>query len=350
MQTNARSGQPGPLISGAVDNLLRFGILAWVFPVVMCYIAYFGFASDFVTNAYTTAGFDRIYFDGDYRYRLLGTDLMMAIHRAILAFDLPTFAPTTLQRSVVDFSVTLYSAFFYMNTLFLCLTLNALYLVLRGLKATVATTDSVMLIALGLLALSQYAVVPYDTISYFFVVCAAACTLCLRPGWLQVLLVCGFVVLGTMTRETVVLILAFYGAVHYRELLQPLQNLATSARLACIVLAFLATHIGLRVVMGAPDVPTDRAHYFYWNFRDNFSILGGIFFVAALLLVLLRPGGHRKMSLAFIALCSPYWVSIFLWANTREIRLWVPMLLLLMLIQVWVGERPDGRGGVVESA
>lgn len=337
-----------PLVSPATDNILRFGILAWVFPVVMCYIVYFGFASDLVTHAYTTAGFDRIYYDGDYRYRILGTDLMIAIHHAILAFDLPTFAPTTLQRSVPDFSVTLYSAFFYMNTLFLCLTLNVLYYVLRRLQTAATTIDSIMLIALGLLALSQYAVVPYDTISYFFVLCAAAFTLCMSPGWLQVVLIGIVVVLGTVTRETVVVILAFCGAVWYRELLQPRRHLDTWARLGCIVLVFLVTHIGLRVLIEAPEVATDRAHYFYWNFRDNFSILGGIFFFSALMLVLLRPGAQRLMSLAFIALCSPYWVSIFLWANTREIRLWVPMLLLLMLIQVWGGETVGDPGNESE--
>jgi len=63
-----------------------------------------------------------------------------------------------------------------------------------------------------------------------------------------------------------------------------------------------------------------------------------VFFAGSIALALLHARA-RRTSLLFVVASAPYWLAIFMIGNPREIRLWVPILFPLLLIQL----RGDAR-------
>lgn len=315
----------------------RFLILAWLLPVVLSYVVYFGYSPNLSGEVFSEAGFAAKYDHGIYKYRVLGVGLLRITCQAIDAAALPTSAPKILQKADPTFTKEFYSAFFYMNTLLLCLTTSVLVVIVSCLGAGSASpvADLVIVVLLGMMVLAQYVVVPYDMLSYLFLAVAMHLVFRGPAGPFGVVLLSAVVVLATLTRETAAIILAIYAAVHFDSLVRP--SRASSGRvsprtvLGVLTLCFLAVYVALRVWLG-----TEHALFGSVRIRQNvsetFSMVGGLFFVGTLALALFQDRARRTTAL-FILASAPYWVAMFLIANPREIRLWVPVLIPLLLIQ-----------------
>ena len=320
-------------------KLVRFLCLAWLIPFVSSAVVYFGFASNYTTGVFSAAGFENRYEAGVYRHRILGREALLRIHEFIEDYGLPALAPRSLAIMDRQGSPAFYTAYFLSNTLFLCLTCSVLFFLLDRFASAqgAATPDLVLLSLILLMTITQFVVVPYDTLSYFFL--ATGCGLILRrPSLAGRLALAVVVVLAALNRETAALTPAFFFAVHHRHLLRrPLRLTDQHYMLGFLLLCFAATYGALRLALGAQD-SIYQSFRLAENLGNPFSMLGTAFF-AAVALVLCLGGGDRRASHAnghanamFLLAASPYVLFVLILGQPWEIRLWVPMILSMVIL------------------
>ena len=215
-----------------------------------------------------------------------------------------------------------------MNTFFLCLTSIVLLILFDSDKENrgFVWVDLPILFLCSLMTLTQYAVVPYDMLSYFLY-CLAILVIIHKPkAWWGLPVLCTIVILATLVRETSVFILAFYFAVSYKAILmQPIgfKINPAQAELLIITFCFLCTYFGLRLVLGY-EQGLYQTLLLSRNMNLTYSLLGMLFFASIALLVMTTPVVRKEIAF-FCVLTFPYAVFVFLFADPWEIRLWVPI-------------------------
>lgn len=321
----------------------RIFLLGIVIPLLMSTVVYQGFSSNYTLYVFSEQGFKRQYDSGVYKYRVLGKVLLLKTYERIQYHDLPTIAPTSLKLMDQRGDRHFYSAYFYLNTIFLCLTCMVLFFVLGGHKTNTdfLTSDLPVLFLCALMALSQYVVVPYDMLTYFFL--STAVWLILqnsRKIW-SVLALCVVVVLATLTRETAALIMSFYFAWHYKSILTKPAGFKPNREQGILLLltgCFIATYIGLRLILGSGEQAVFQSLTFptMYDVSTLSGVLAsaGIVFLASVTLLFFLSGPTKPELWVFILAASPYVIAMLLVATPWEIRLWVPILLLLTVMKV----------------
>ncbi len=176
-----------------------FLILAFVVPLLVILATHLWLRSAYTRNLFHLKGFLDQYSTSIYRYRLLGRDLLLAIyrfligHRADQAFDMPTDRQATL---------LFYGAYVLLNAIFLFFTNLLLLLLLWDRKKGISDLHLAHYFFLILtLALSTYAVTPYDQPAYFLMLLGLFAVR-LRSSSLMYLLLAIAAVAGGLNRET----------------------------------------------------------------------------------------------------------------------------------------------------
>ncbi len=329
-------GQPSepPARGKAIRDAARFLCLAWVVPFVLSVVVYYGFTTNYTTGVFSATGFEHRYGNDVYRYRVLGSWLQLTTHRAIERHGLLSLAPRSLKLLDPSGSPAFYTAYFLNNTFFLCLTCSVLFLVLRNsaVARLPGLADALLLLSCLLMTITQYVVVPYDTLSYFFLACGFY-LITARPGVVQTAVLGLVVVLGTLTRETAALIPAFFLACHRRRLLaRPFVWSAPHTVLALLAGCFAATYAALRLALGTQDA-VFQSFRLTQNLGNPFS-LAGLTLLGALILTSLLDRRARGEITVFLAASVPYLLSALAVAQPWEIRLWVPILLSILVLKV----------------
>lgn len=317
-------------------SLLRLIVLGCVLPVIMSAIVYQAFSTNYTTQVFSEESFKAQYEKGIYRYRVLGSSLLLKTYRYIKENNLPAFAPRSLSLLDENGDPYFYSAYFYLNTFFLSLTCLTLLFILGGDSAAPGflTVDLPVLFLCFLMAITQYAVVPYDTLSYFLLSLAVLLILHDPQTALTRLALGAVIVLATLARETAFLILSFYFALHFRSTwTNPFRAGPNPQQGTLLFLAacFAFTYLGLRIVFGTEsglfqDIPAS-------NGFGGLSIIGTLFLASILLLVFTSRPVTKEMTV-FLAASLPYILPMLFIALPSEIRLWTPLLLLLVVLKV----------------
>jgi hypothetical protein len=229
-----------------------------------------------------------------------------------------------------------YAAYYYLNTLFLCLASTTFFIALAARRHDTIDfvgVDVPALFMCSLMTITQYVVVPYDALSYFLLAAGAfiVVTGC-RTQWATACL-CAVVVLATLTRETAVLIPALHVAINHRTILtSPIgcRLNRPQVQLVLIAICFLSTYVILRIALREENI-------LYQSFRvaQNFSLLPVLStaFFAGLVLLVVTSRTAATETIVFLVVSFPYILAMFLIARLWEIRLWVPVVLLLVLLQ-----------------
>src|SRR6266540_2096359 len=155
---------------------LRILLLGCVIPIIASSIVYQGFTTNYTTQVFSEQSFKNQYENGIYKYRVLGRVLLLKTYKLINSYELPTLTPfNSLKLLDRAGDIEFFSAYFYINTVFLCLTCMVLFFILGGhTKDTdFMNVDLPILFICFLIAITQYVIVPYDNISYFFLATAA---------------------------------------------------------------------------------------------------------------------------------------------------------------------------------
>ena len=266
----------------------------------------------------------------------MGNTTLLKIYDLIKRYDLPTFTPRSL--GLLDYAgdAQFYSAYFYMNTFFLCLTSMLLLIILGAHRKNTdfMMVDLPVLFMCFLIGISQYVVVPYDTLSYFFLSTAVILIINDNGTLWNLLGLCIVIILATLTRKTAAFILSFYFAINYKTILTPPTTLKINreqAILMVITACFLFTYVGLRWVFGY-DHAIYEAFVLSKNLDRPDSMLGILFFISIALIIFITKAVQKEISVFFIV-TFPYVLFIWLFADAWEIRLWTPLILLLIIMK-----------------
>ena len=99
------------------------------------------------------------------------------------------------------------------------------------------------------------------------------------------------------------------------------------------ILVFILCYSLLRWQLGLEDA-THRSIRFIQNFsNDPLPIVGAIFF-PALVSLFFTDGNARKTLGIFLLASTPYWLAMLVVAYPWEIRLWVPIIILMTFIKL----------------
>ena len=185
-----------------------------------------------------------------------------------------------------------------------------------------------------LMGITQYCIVPYDTLSYFFLALAAFLIIDGKQSSWNTLMLCFVIILATLTRETSSLILAFYAAINYNTIQAKPKSIKVNQakrEMLIIIICFAGTYVGLRYLLRGENV-------IYQNLRileniNPLSLLSVMFFGSIAIIVSITQPVSRSILVFYIA-SLPYTVSILLIAEPWEIRLWIPIILLVLLLKI----------------
>jgi hypothetical protein len=316
---------------------LRLFLLGCIIPIIMSTVVYMGFSTNYTVGVFSKPDFEHFYKNGIYKYRIVSTPLLLKTYDLIKQYGLPTIEPRSLSLIDNNGDPQFYSAYFYMNTFFLCLTSILLLIILGGHRkeADFMMIDLPVLFLCSLMTITQYVVVPYDTLSYFLLSMAAILIFSEnRTSW-HLLVLCIVVILATLTRETAAFILAFYFAVNYKTILtRPIlfKMNPQQREFLLITICFLGTYVGLRVTFGYTHA-IYQSFWFSTNINLPSAILGMLFFASMALSIISTTTVTKEISVFFL-ITFPYVVFIFLFAEPWEIRLWIPILLPLIIMKV----------------
>jgi len=315
--------------------VLRLILLGVVIPTLLGIFTYVGFFTNYTTAVFSQAGFEQQYLHSSiYRFRVLGSHLLLWVYKHIQTWPLADFAPYGLKSVDKNGDAHFYYAYFLVNTAFLIATCSTLVLALLRYadKKDFLHIDLPVLFLALMMSFAQFVITPYDTLSYFFLALSLLPCMKAKPTLFDDLLLGTTLVLGTLTRETAALTLSFYFTVHYRQILSK-SFTPEKMRLLCLTLLFLLTYWLLRWQIGMEDA-THKSFRLLRNFSDDpLPIIGAVFFPAILALFFTDDDGKTYLKL-FLWASLPYWLAMLCVAYPWEIRLWVPIFIVMTLIKL----------------
>lgn len=316
-------------------RLLTLGI---IIPALLGVFTYIGFFTNYTCCVFSQAGFESQYLDSSiYRFRVLGSHLLLWVYQQTQSWPLSDFTPYALKTLDKNGDTNFYFAYFFMNTFFLCLTCIALVLALsrHAVKKDFSHIDLPVFCLALFMSFSQFVITPYDTLSYFFLALAILPTMKDKPTLLDNIFLGIIVVLATLTRETATLILSFYLAIHHNRIFsKPRSGILNREQtlLLALALIFALTYWALRWELGFYHA-THRSIRLISNFIEPMPIIGTVFF-AAVLALFFTDNTARKPLWIFLLASTPYWLAMFFVAYPWEIRLWVPIILLMVFLKL----------------
>lgn len=320
-----------------INSLIRIILLGCIIPIVLSTMVYLGFATNYTqVKLFTKEGFESQYNNGIYKYRVLGKAILSLTYDVVMQQDgVPAIPSRSLNFLDKGGDPKFYSAYFYMNTFFLCLTSIVLFFVFGGHKnADFMMVDLPLFFMCVLMTITQYVVVPYDTLSYFLLSLAVLLIIYGNLSSWSTLALCLVVILSTLTRETASLILAFYVAVNHKAIfVKPIsfkfnQN---QIQLLISIFCFVSTYMWLRTFLGF-DHALYQSILILYNSNSPFSLLGVLFFASVTILVLITRVVTKELLILYAA-SLPYIVFAVIFADLWEIRLWIPILLLVIILK-----------------
>ncbi|RMG58292.1 MAG: hypothetical protein D6722_23740 [Bacteroidetes bacterium] len=316
--------------------------------MVLSFLLHFCFITNFTYNSFTPETMQDHFGTGIFRFRVLGRWLVMWVFEQIhlLGVDWPSVFEDAgrmvryLDDQKADFSM--YLAFVLINSVSLHLLAGLLWWGSRSPWSRLGRKEGVLWVGGQLLfvALTLYVVTPYDMLSYLWIVggCLAWISWLVRGGgwWLGLFFLC--VVLGTLTRESSLLLLCFAAAWGGRG----------GTRLIALgvgSLLFAMVYLGLRILLG-----WDQGVFELAQWRHNIASFSGWIglqtaFILGYLVYLFTERNQlaRTLILRFLALASPYIGMILYTGLVVEIRLWAPLLLPVSLLAMIHSVPENGR-------
>jgi hypothetical protein len=155
-----------------VLHFARLFVVGLIIPFVFSVIVYFGFNSNYSSpTLFSPQGFHDQYDTGIYRYRILGNWLLLKVDVLSKRYGIKVPAPKSLRSRISEADSSLYGAYFLQNSFFLCAASAVFYLLLSTARtgSQFASVDLPVFFMSALMAVTQYVVAPYDTLSYLWV-------------------------------------------------------------------------------------------------------------------------------------------------------------------------------------
>jgi hypothetical protein len=329
--------------SPIMQNILRLFFIGLLFPLLVQYVCYYQFTTNYTTNAFSEAGFNKMYNTSVYQARILGRELQEFTYKNLMKIekfrglkenageDNFLFSSNRLQYMDPSADPVFYFSYFLLASVFTILAAILLLIILHGLKLSRGSPNSkdlAVCITIIFIGLTQFVVTPYDNPGYFFMALGMLFFLHNystgnRASYFLLLLT---IAIATFNRETSLLILSFMAAVFFSR---EGWKISWIRKMIPAAVCFLLPYIFLKFGMGESSNITEESKLAVnLDIRNSYAIRG-LAFGAFLLYFMLFTLNRQKSSLIknFIIFSLPYLIIIHAVGVMIEYRLWVPVLL-----------------------
>jgi hypothetical protein len=326
-----------------MQKILRYLFLALLLPVLVQYVCYYQFTTNYTTNAFSEDGFSKMYNTSVYKTRVIGRELHLYTYRQLMKIDRfsqlkenageENFLFNSNRLLYMDLTAdpVFYFTYFLLASVFSVLIAFILIGILHGIqlsRGSPRSKDLAICIIILFIGLTQFVVTPYDNPGYFFMTLGMLLFLHHYStghslSFFALLLI---IVLATFNRETSLLILSFMAAVYFtREgwKIEWIKKMIPAA------LCFMIPYLFLKFGMGEPSNITEESKLAVnLDIRNTYAIRG-LAFGAFLLYFMLITLNQNKTNFSrnFLLFSLPYLIIIHAVGVMIEYRLWMPVLL-----------------------
>jgi hypothetical protein len=342
-----------------MKKILIFAVVAVILPLTLNFAAYFGFISGYTSNTFSENSFKNQYDNDIYKYRVLSNISINKLNHILEKGHYKSnYNKMTRQLQFLDkdASVPFYLAYFIWNTLFLILSSISFYfLLLKILKLDIITIIISSIILNFLIIFTQFVVVPYDNFSYFFEILFIIAvfdfnfntTVPIKAGdkkspvlktshadrvWLWWLILPLIMIISTLNRESSAVNLSFLGAILF-------YNHKYNFKKWFIILfpsflAFLISYLGIRFYLGFEGSAL-QTETLIGNIKSIYNLIGLVFWLSTTFIIFMTGNSiSEKVNKYFLIFAIPYILSCFISGILFEFRLWVPILIAMIVINL----------------
>lgn len=293
---------------------------------------YFSFGNIYSSKILNYGDFSQQFHSGIYQYRILSGYFLFWIYDFLsgLPIDYSIFKFKFLNA---DSEPQMYLSFYILNTIFLVLSSIIMFFITETKNFVATNSEKILVISVALLviALSQFVIVPYDVSSYFFLLLFFYFLLKYleknSSGNLIILVI--ILLISTFNRESSALSISLAATLLYvkfgfkKETIQPILILAIS---------FLAVYFGMRITN--ESFSTNDGNLLIQNFTNPKNLLGLLFWMILFLfpLIITENPQTKRNILIFHLFSIPYILMCFYTGIIYEIRLYVPLFLTSLIL------------------
>jgi hypothetical protein len=304
-------------------------IILVILSACLFFFVYFGFTTNYTAQCFSPKAFDKVYQHDIFRYRVLGPWLVHKVMN-ILPGTIEINPKNRIYAYLDTDTLLVYKSMFFVNLSAFCLTVWVLsrMMYLPIMSGSSVEKQHTLLLLVFAICITQYVIVPYDTLSYLFITGIAYCILTRKRSKVNVCMMILCTILGMLTRESMLLGVSFMAAIYFLGLLRGRPTLISFKKLAGISCLALSIYLGLRLYFGF-QILTNEAltHFFTLNIA---SVLFGLLMI----ILLLHRSTHEQkvLSILFILCSAPYLISVYAGGILAESRLWIPLILIIGII------------------
>lgn len=313
-------------------NLFSKLVFAALLAFVVNSFMYFSFGNIYSSKILNYADFQAQFKSGIYQYRKLSGYFLMGIYDFLSSlnidyhiFKLKFFNPESEPK--------MYLTFYILNTFFLMLTAVLMVFITEKKNFVATSSEKILLIAICIftIGISQFVLVPYDVSSYFLILIFFWFLLKYleQTSAKNLIILVAILAISTVNRESSALSISLAATLLYAKFGIRKESIFPVLILGII---FFAIYLGMRFSQGT--FTTNDGNLFLQNFTDFKNLLGilfwAVFFVFTLILA--KDKQSRNLILLFHFLSIPYIAMCFYTGIIYEIRLYVPIFLISLLI------------------
>ncbi len=322
-----------------LSSITRYLFIGILFPLLIQYVMYYRFTSNYQPNIFSESGFRTFYENSVFKYRVLGRELHLWLyHKLKERKSLQNMKEGKIYEKRLfaldpNADPVFYMTYYIINGVFaMLLALGLLYLFDHQAWFNMNETDKIFttVILTLIIAITQFVPTPYDMPAYFFEVITFTVFLkYLRSNnnWLLLLVTCALIFAATLIRESAVLILSLMAAIYFT--VNGL-NWNWIKKMMLPVASFFVAYIGLRMYVNSTTVQISENSKLSQNLSLRPSAMLGIFIAVIIFYLLFKAATtaeNKKLVRNFIVFTLPYVVMIFFIGLLIEFRLWVPLMI-----------------------
>ena len=325
-----------------MQKILRYFFIGILFPVLVHYVYYYQFTTNYTTDAFSEEGFRKIYDTKVYKSRQLGKQLHLWTYHQLSDVsqlnkirekkDQVQHPLNTRRLSMMDpvADPVFYLTYFLTAVLFTILTALVLMHTLEDkffFPAGEKEKDLLVVLLILFIGFTQFVITPYDVPGYFFQ--AAGMLFFLRylrqKSFIYLAALLVTIIVATFNRETSLLILSFMAAIYFfihRFQLKWLKWMILPA------LCFVLPYLYLKLSQGGGADFTDENKLLVNLDPGNSYAIRGLAFTAFVLYFILVAVNRYKSQLVFyfLVFALPYLLIIHAVGVMIEYRLWLPVI------------------------
>lgn len=293
---------------------------------------YFSFGNIYSSKILNYADFQEQFQSGIYQYRKLSGYFLIGIYdfSSSLNIDYQIFK---LKFFNPESDPKMYLSFYFLNTFFLIQSAILMVFITETKSFVASNSEKILIVAISVftIGISQFVLVPYDVSSYFFLLVFFWFLMKYleQNSTKNLIILVVILVVSTINRESSALSISLVTTLLYSKFGIKKESIFPAAVLG---ISFVAIYLGVRFTQG--NFTTNDGNLFLQNFYDPKNWLGilfwAVFFVFSLILAKDKASANRILLFHFFSI--PYLAMCFYTGIIYEIRLYVPIFLISLLI------------------